>query len=100
MNTIKKLKRFDVWLKKLKDTKAKITIVRRIERLRDGNAGDCKSLGESVFELRITVGPGYRVYFTKEAEKIIIIMVGGDKSTQKRDIELAKKIARRKNYDS
>lgn len=100
VNIIKKLKQFDIWLKKLKDTKAKVTIARRIERLRDGNAGDCKSLGDSVFELRVTVGPGYRVYFTKEAQQTIIIMVGGDKSTQKKDIELAKKIAKEKSYDS
>jgi len=95
MNKIKKLKLFDNWLKKLKDIKARIAIARRIERLKEGNPGDCKGVGENVFELRITLGPGYRVYFKKDGENIIIIMMGGDKSTQSKDIKKAKEIARK-----
>ena len=89
---IKTTSRFNKWLQKLKDVKAKITIARRIERLHDGYFGDCKSVGDNVLELRIAVGPGYRIYFTKKKENIIIILIGGDKSTQERDISLAKKI--------
>ena len=99
MNSIKKLRRFDQWLKKLKDIKAKIAIARRIDRMKDGNFGDCKYLGDSLYELRIGIGPGYRVYFIKEKETIVIILLGGDKSTQQRDITLAKKIAKGLNDD-
>ncbi len=89
---IKTTDRFDRWLRKLKDIKAKITIVRRVDRLHDGYFGDYKSIGDGLLELRVAVGSGYRIYFTKREEEIIIILVGGDKSTQQRDIRLAKKI--------
>ena len=89
---IKKTDRFDRWLQKLKDVKAKITIARRVDRLYDGYFGDFKSVGNGLLELRVAIGPGYRVYFTKREENIIIILIGGDKSTQQRDIKLAKKI--------
>ena len=77
--------------------KGRIAVARRIERMEHGNFGDVKSVGTSIFELRITTGPGYRVYFTKREEKIIILLVGGDKSTQPKDIERAKKLL--KEYD-
>ena len=57
-----------------------------------GNFGDCKSVGESLFELRINVGKGYRVYFTNQGNKIVVLLVGGDKSTQEKDIKMAKKM--------
>ncbi len=92
MYEIKSTKIFSQWLLKLKDMKGRIAVARRIERMEHGNFGDIKSVGTSISELRITTGPGYRVYFTKREERIIILLVGGDKSTQSKDIEKAKKL--------
>ena len=92
MYNIKQTDEFGKWLKKLKDIKGKVAIIRRIDRIKLGNFGDYKSVGNEVFELRITVGPAYRVYFTKKDEQIIILLIGGDKSTQSKDIEKAKNI--------
>ncbi len=97
MYEIKSTKIFSQWLLKLKDMKGRIAVARRIERMEHGNFGDIKSVGTSISELRITMGPGYRVYFTKREERIIILLVGGDKSTQSKDIEKAKKLL--KEYD-
>ena len=94
MYEIKSTKIFSHWLMKLKDIKGRIAVARRIERMEHGNFGDVKSLGASISELRIQTGPGYRVYFTKREEQIIILLVGGDKSTQSKDIEKAKKMLR------
>ncbi len=85
---------FVKWLDRLKDTKAKISVVRRVERMSAGLFGDSKFLGEGVSELRIDVGAGYRVYYTIENDKIIILLIGGDKSTQTRDILKAKKMGK------
>lgn len=85
---------FSQWLSKLKDTIAKISIARRIVRLGNGNFGDSKSVGEGVYELRIDVGKGYRVYFTNKENRIVVLLVGGDKSTQDKDIKNAKKMAK------
>ena len=93
---IKKLSYFNDWVKKLKDIKAKVSIFRRIDRLKKGNFGDCKSVGEGVSELRIKTGKGYRVYFKNEDGEIIIILIAGDKSTQTKDIEKAKELAKGK----
>jgi len=76
----------------LKDMRGKISIARRIERMSHGNFGDMKSVGGDVSELRITTGPGYRVYFTRYEDMIIVLLVGGDKSTQSKDIVKAKMI--------
>ena len=92
MYLIQQTEVFTKWLHKLKDIKAKVTIVRRIERAKNGNFGDFKSLGSEVYELRITTGPGYRVYYTIKGGKLVLLLVGGDKSTQAKDIEKAKKI--------
>jgi putative addiction module killer protein len=89
MYEIKSTKTFSKWLSKLKDMKGRIAVARRIERMEDGNFGDVKSVGTRISELRITTGPGYRVYFTKKEETIIILLIGGDKSTQSKDIEKA-----------
>ena len=88
---------FSQWLLKLKDIKGRIAVARRIERMEHGNFGDVKPVGISLSELRIKTGPGYRVYFTKREERIIILLVGGDKSSQSKDIERAKKLL--KEYD-
>jgi putative addiction module killer protein len=92
MYKIKKSTHFVKWIDTLKDLRGKIAIVRRIERMSQGNFGDVKSVGDNISELHITVGPGYRVYFTKHEEKLIILLIGGDKSTQSKDINKAKKL--------
>ena len=91
---IKETDMFSKWLFKLKDIKGKVSILRRIDRMKNGNFGDCKGLGDNISELKITVGAGYRVYYTKEDNEIIILLVGGDKSTQRDDIKKAKIIAK------
>ena len=84
--------KFRDWLLGLKDIKAKSAIHARIGRLGYGLFGDCKRIG-NISELRVNVGPGYRVYFTMRGSDIILLLVGGDKSSQDRDIKLAKKLA-------
>lgn len=98
MYEIKSTKNFSKWLSKLKDMKGRIAIVRRIERMEHDNFGDVKSVGTHISELRISTGPGYRVYFTKREEKIIILLVGGDKSTQSKDIKKAEALL--EEYDN
>lgn len=94
MYEIKKTDKFDKWLFKLKDLKSKISIARRIERMGKGNFGDSKSISGGISELRIDTGPGYRVYYIIRGKEIIILLNGGDKSTQQRDIDKAKEIAK------
>ena len=89
---VRQTKEFSKWLKKLKDVVAKVAIVRRLDRMKEGNFGDSKSVGNGVFELRVDVGKGYRVYFTNKNNRVVILLVGGDKSTQKEDIKTAKKM--------
>jgi len=83
---------FDKWLRKLADRKARTIIVARIVRIREGNFGDVKSLGGGLSELRIAFGPGYRVYFTVENGQLVILLAGGDKSSQSRDIAKAREM--------
>ena len=90
---VRQTKEFSKWLKKLKDALAKVAIVRRLDRMNEGNFGDSKSVGSGVFELRVDVGKGYRVYFTNKNNRVVILLVGGDKSTQEEDIKIAKKMA-------
>ena len=80
---------FDRWIAKLRDGRAKARILVQLDRLKLGLPGDWKSVGEGVFELRIFEGKGYRVYFAREGKSIVILLCGGDKTTQSRDIELA-----------
>ncbi|MGH9802411.1 MAG: type II toxin-antitoxin system RelE/ParE family toxin [Blastocatellia bacterium] len=82
---------FKEWLAKLKDRQAEARIDVRLARLRNGNLGDVKSVGEGVFELRIDYGPGYRVYFANSGETLVVLLCAGDKRTQTADIKLAKK---------
>ncbi len=98
MYEIKSTKIFSKWLSKLKGMKGRIAVARRIERMEHGNFGDIKPIGAAISELRITTGSGYRVYFTKREGQIIILLVGGDKSTQPKDIEKAEKLL--KEYDN
>jgi putative addiction module killer protein len=83
---------FAKWLSKLKDRKASAKILARIESIRQRNSGDSKSLGSGLHELRIHYGPGYRVYFTRKAGLVVLLLCGGDKSSQSRDIARARKI--------
>lgn len=91
---IKKTSEFVDWLDGLKDRQARVRIIKRLLRLEDGNAGDHAGVGEGVIELRLHFGPGYRVYFVERGETLIIVLAGGDKSSQTDDIEKAKEIAR------
>jgi putative addiction module killer protein len=85
---------FDTWFANLKDKQASRRIQVRIDRAEDGNFGDCKPVGEGVSEMRIHHGPGYRVYFMQRGMEIVILLAGGDKSTQTKDIKTALEIAR------
>jgi putative addiction module killer protein len=84
---------FEKWITNLRDNRAKYRILARIERLSLGNAGDCRPIGEGLSEMRIHYGPGYRVYFMDTGNEIVILLCGGDKSTQESDIAKAKEIA-------
>lgn len=80
---------FDRWIAKLRDGRAKARVLVQLDRLRLGLPGDRKSVGSGVFELRIFEGKGYRVYFAREGKTIVVLLCGGDKTTQVRDIGLA-----------
>ncbi|AFV98240.1 MULTISPECIES: type II toxin-antitoxin system RelE/ParE family toxin [unclassified Sulfuricurvum] len=94
MYTIQQTHKFSQWLTKLKDMRARIAIARRLDRAQSGNLGDVKSVGERVFEMRVDMGAGYRLYYTMRGNELIILLVGGDKSTQQRDIEKAIEMAK------
>lgn len=83
---------FKKWLAKLKDSNAKARINTRIRKMQLGNLGDCKPIGSGISEARITYGPGYRLYFVKSGKALIVLLCGGDKSTQSDDISKAKRI--------
>lgn len=93
MIEIRKTGTFVKWLNGLRDIKARSRILVRIERLAAGNPGDVKPVGEGVSELRIDHGPGYRVYFVKRGQAVIILLAGGDKRTQAKDIKTAIRLA-------
>jgi len=81
---------FDRWIAQIKDVRAKARILTQLDRLKIGLPGDWKSVGAGVFELRIFEGKGYRIYFGRDGKAVVILLCGGNKSTQTRDIELAK----------
>jgi putative addiction module killer protein len=83
---------FARWFDAMRDRKGQTIIARRIERMAGGNFGDVKSLGGGLHELRIAFGPGYRVYFTFEGGVLVILLTGGDKSSQRRDIAAAREM--------
>ena len=87
---------FKEWLDDLNDVSARAKIRVRLDRVRMGNLGDSRSVGGSVYELKVEYGPGYRIYFAREDDKIILLLLGGDKSSQARDI--AKARVYRENY--
>jgi len=82
---------FNDWLLALRDVHARARIRARIARVREGNFGDAKPIGEGVFELRVHHGPGYRIYFGRQGKAVVILLCGGDKRTQPRDIARAKR---------
>ena len=94
MIEIRKTEIFAKWLDGLHDVRARAQILVRIERLAAGNPGDVKPVGEGVSELRIDYGPGYRVYYKKHGQKVLILLAGGDKNTQAKDIKTALRLAR------
>ena len=92
VNTFLRTEQFDAWLKGLKDRVAKARILARIRSAEAGNFGDSEPVGDGISEMRIHIGPGYRVYYCRRQKIVYLLLCGGDKSTQKKDIALAKKI--------
>ena len=93
MVEIRQTERFARWIARLKDRRARLAIAMRIDRMTAGHFGDVQAVGEGVKELRLHHGPGYRIYFFERNEQVIILLCGGDKKTQARDIEAAKAMA-------
>lgn len=85
---------YSEWFANLRDRTAKVRIDIRIRRLSLGNAGDVKAVGEGISELRVNFGPGYRIYFAQQGDIYVVLLAGGDKSTQEQDIRKAKALAR------
>lgn len=94
MIEVRQTERFRKWLTGLRDERARARILKRLERAAGGNLGNVAPVGEGVSEMRIFYGPGYRVYFVQRGSELIVLLCGGDKSTQGADIEEAKALAR------
>lgn len=94
MNRFLRSDEFDTWLANLKDMVGRARIVHRIRSAELGNFGDCAPVGEGISEMRIHFGPGYRIYFKRQGTVVYLLLIGGNKSTQKRDIKRAMEIAR------
>jgi putative addiction module killer protein len=92
MIEVVKSEEFVDWLAKLRDRKAALNIARRVDRIADGNFGYVERLTPRVSEIKINMGKGYRIYYSKFGNKVVILLAGGDKSTQKKDIKKAEKI--------
>ena len=93
MIELKQTETFQKWRTRLKDQRAKALIASRLDRLAFGHAGDAEPVGQGISELRIHYGPGYRIYFLRRKDTIIVLLCGGNKSTQARDIKTAKRLA-------
>lgn len=85
---------FETWIRRLKDRSGRLRVLKRIDRLMSGNPGDVRPVGEGVSELRIDAGPGYRVYYLRDGDTVILLLCGGDKATQPKDIDKARELAR------
>lgn len=94
MVEIRQTRAYIRWFRKIRDTQARARILTRIRRLSLGNPGDVRPVGEGVSEMRIDYGPGYRVYYARRGETTVVLLAGGDKNTQGRDIRRALKLAR------
>jgi putative addiction module killer protein len=90
---VRKTDEFDRWIENLQDLRARAKILTRIQRLELGNAGDVRPVGNGISEMRIDYGPGYRVYYKQTGKEIVLLLCGGDKSTQNKDIKHAKELA-------
>jgi putative addiction module killer protein len=99
MSTFHRSDEFDAWLASLKDKIGRARIALRIRSSEHGNFGDCEAVGEGVSEMRIHFGPSYRVYFTRRGELLYLLLLGGNKSSQKRDIKRAIEMARALNTE-
>ena len=94
MIEVRKTDAYVKWLDGLRDIRARARVLARVERLAAGNPGDTEPVGEGVSELRINYGPGYRVYYKQHGRELVILLAGGDKSTQSSDIKAALRLAR------
>jgi len=94
MMEIRKTDVYARWLDGLRDIRARARVLARVERLAAGHAGDAEPVGEGVSELRINYGPGYRVYYKQQGRELVILLAGGDKGSQSRDIKTALRLAR------
>jgi len=90
---IRRTRTYNEWYSKLRDVTGRAKIAARVDRLEEGNPGDSRSVGAGVVELRINFGPGYRVYYIQRGDVLILLLCGGDKSTQSKDIARAKALA-------
>ena len=93
MVEVRQTEEFSGWLHRLRDANAVARIVGRIRRMEMGNPGDTRSVGQGILEMRIDYGPGYRIYYVHRGAKIVILLCGGDKRTQRRDIKRAQRLA-------
>lgn len=94
MTEVRKTEAYARWLDGLRDTRARARVLARVERLAAGNPGDAEPVGEGVSELRINYGPGYRVYYKHQGRELVILLAGGDKGSQAKDIKTALRLAR------
>lgn len=97
--TVEQSETFGIWLNDLRDSMARVRITARIVMAKEGNLGDCEPVGDGVYEMRVHVGPGYRLYFTQRGHRVIFLLLGGDKSTQSKDIKRAKVMAKELDED-
>lgn len=94
MHEIRKTEEFNAWLDTLNDLMGRAKIQARIKRLAEGNQGNVKSVGSKVFEMKIDFGPGYRIYYAKQENTVYLLLIGGSKRTQVKDIQIAKLLAK------
>lgn len=94
MYTLRRTQQFDVWLAELPDRRGKARIIQRLDAAAAGHWGDCAPVAEGVFEMRVHFGPGYRVYYARRGAVVYLLLCGGDKSSQRRDIQRALALAR------
>ena len=94
MITVRYTKNFSNWLNKIRDSSTRIRLIRRLERVQRGSLGDVKKITDDLYEMREFFGPGWRMYYLQHAQEIIVMLGGGDKTSQSDDIKLAKKMAK------